>query len=677
MVEKLASTSTIQFKPLLFLTMIIILTLAVFPLLFWNTAISSTYITILMPLTSFLTLCLFVYTSWWSYSHDKTIFKGWTLLTLGMGLYFTADLLFFIFENITGTNSLVSIANTIYLSAYPAMIVGILSFLCKPYKIRIKALLDVFIVMMSSFFIVWFLFIWPVIDAGYSNSASIIISISYLLLDIILLTFYLTVLFDENRKISETPLILLSLGVFFQIFADMVYAYHVLEPTLIYEWLFTILFTSNAIFASVASVSVFKNVKIDLGHWISYYKKSRFRNEWFSYFPLILVLFTYSLLVISLPDEALIWGVGIIVVLVVVREIVSLNEIKKAQMVLKKNKEVIASREEQLSFITTNMLDLITESDESGAFKYVSPSANQLLNIPPENLLGESFYQYIHPQDLEEVTKSLKNSAKAGSIVRLRYRHKNSQNDYLFMETIGKPLFENSEFKGFIYSSRDVTEQEKADKFVKESLKEKETLLREIHHRVNNNLQIISSLLSLQSRNLVDERDRELFTESQNRLRAMAMIHEKLYQSENLSSINFSGYVKTLLDGLIYDASHNLSNINIDMDVGDIELNIETSVPCGLIINELVSNSLKHAFPEVFEGTITIRMREEDDNYVLFVSDDGVGYVQQFDMENNSKLGLNLVNSLIKQLNGTIEVLEGPGTAYKITFQEMEYQKRI
>ncbi|BDZ71484.1 hypothetical protein GCM10025861_20010 [Methanobacterium petrolearium] len=596
---------------------------------------------------------------------------------MGIGLYFGADLLYFIFENINNITAIYTIANTIYLLSYPLMIGGILSFLREPYKIRIKALLDVFIVMLASFFIVWFLLVWPVMKSSYPDYVSIIISITYLFLDLILLTAYLTVLLDENRKITEAPLILLSLGIFFQIFADMFYAYHAVEPTLIYEWLFTILFTSNAIFASVAAVSFLKNVDIDLRSWISYYKESRFRNEWISYLPLVLVLFTYSLLIITTPDKALIWGVGIIVVLVVVREIVSLNEIKKAQMVLKRNKELIASREEQLSFITTNMLDLITESDENGVFKYVSPSSNQLLNIPPENLLGESLYQYIHPQDLEKVTESLKSSAKLGSSVRLRYRHKNSQDGYMWMETIGKPVYENNEFKGFIYSNRDITEQKKAEKFVKDSLNEKETLLREIHHRVNNNLQIISSLLSLQSRNLVDEKDRELFTESQNRVRSMAMIHEKLYQSENLSSIKFSDYVKTLLDTLIYDASPNLSNINIDLDVGDIELNLETSVPCGLIINELVSNSLKHAFPKGSEGTITIKMRAENDKYVFFVSDDGVGCVQQGDMENNSKLGLNLVNSLIKQLDGTIEVLEGQGTAYKITFHELEYPKRI
>jgi PAS domain S-box-containing protein len=677
-VEKLASKSSIQFKPLLLVTIAIIILLALFPLLFWNTPISSTYITILTPITSFLTLCLFIYTSWWSYKNDRDIFKAWGLLTLGMGLYFISNMLYFIFENITGTISSPSIADTFYIFAYALVIIGILFFLKKPYKIRTKVLLDVFIVMISLFFIVWFLFVWPVVKPSDPNTIAIIRSISYLFLDIILLIVYLGVLFNKNLKITPTPLVLMTLGIFSQIFGDMIYAYHAFEPNLVYKWMFTILYTSDTIFASAAAIAFLKNVEIDLKSWISYYNTSKFKSQWISYLPLILVLSTYSLLLIRTPDKALIWGVGVIIVLVVIREIVSLNEIKKAQIVLKRNKEIIASSEEQLSFITTNMLDLIMESDKNSVFRYVSPSSNEFLGIPPEKLLGKSFYEFIHPQDMEEISTNLNNAVKTGSSVRLQYRYKNAADKYIWIESIGKPIFEQGEFKGFIYSSRDISQQKKAENIVKQSLTEKETLLREIHHRVNNNLQVISSLLSLQSRKVVDERDHELFQESQNRVRSMAMIHEKLYQSDNLNSINFSDYVKTLLDSLIYDVPHKLSNINIDLDVEKIELNIETSVPCGLIINELVSNSLKHAYPEGGKGTISIKMRSLDDKYELIVADDGTGSVQQADLEeDNSNLGLYLVNTLIKQLDGTIEVLEGNGTGYRIVFQELEYQKRV
>jgi PAS domain S-box-containing protein len=392
---------------------------------------------------------------------------------------------------------------------------------------------------------------------------------------------------------------------------------------------------------------------------------------------LILVLFTYSLLIVTTPDAALIWGVGIIVALVIFRQVISLNEIRKAQITLKHNKEVISERKAQLDFITSNMLDLISESDENGVFKYVSPSSKQLLGYLSEDLLGKSMFEFIHPHDSEKVIKSLRESQESAEGVRIQYRYRNAEDKYIWLETTGKTVFDEKGFRGFIYSSRDISDQKEAAVFVKKSLMEKDALLREIHHRVNNNLQIISSLLSLQSDNVVDERDHELFIESQNRVRSMAMIHEKLYQSDSFSSINFSDYLKTLLNSLIYDYSHDLGHIEMELDIDDVDLNIETSVPCGLIINELVSNSLKHAFPNGRKGKIMIKLHSYNDQYVLIVGDDGVGYSEESFSENGKKLGFNLVKSLIKQLDGSMEILEGDGTAYKIIFSELKYRKRF
>jgi two-component sensor histidine kinase len=260
-------------------------------------------------------------------------------------------------------------------------------------------------------------------------------------------------------------------------------------------------------------------------------------------------------------------------------------------------------------------------------------------------------------------------------MARPQYRYKNAEGKYIWLESIGQPIFENDRLKGFIYSSRDITEQREAAKFVKNSLREKKTLLKEIHHRVNNNLQIIISLLNLESRNVVDDRDLELFAESQNRVRSMAMIHEKLYNSENLSSINFSDYLKTLLTNLIYENSKNFTNVDLELDIDEkIEFNIETSVPCGLIINEVVSNSLKHAFPSGRSGKITVEMHQEREEYVLIVGDDGIGFREK---PENKTLGLILINSLVDQLDAELEFLEGEGTFYKIRFHELKYKERL
>ncbi len=657
------------FKSLLIVAIVALIALVILPFLLWDTNLLSPYITILTPIISIFTSGLLIYTVFWVYKNHKDAFKPWLILAISMVTYSIASFFYFVFKDIAGVISSISMADTFYIAAYPLLVLGILFFIKKPFKIKYKNLLDAVIVMVSAFFIVWFLFIWPTVGPSQPDTLSVIISISYLFLDLIVLLAILILLFS-NRKISELPLVLFSLGMFFQVFGDMIYAYNVVTPLLIYQWISTVLYVSNLIFIILAVIAYLNNIHIDFKNLTRIYRESRTLNGIVSYLPLVLVLFAYGLLIITKPDEALIWGVGIIVVLVIIRQILSLNEIKRA-------KKTISAREEQLTFITSNMLDLITESDENGVFKYVSPSSQQLLGFYPKYLRGKSFYDFIHPDDVQKVTECLKKSLASLKSARIQYRYKNAEGQYIWLESIGRAIYENDELKGFIYSSRDITEQKESAKFVKNSLREKETLLKEIHHRVNNNLQIIMSLLNLESRNVVDNRDLELFVESQNRVRSMAMIHEKLYQSDNLSSINFSDYLKTLLSTLIYENSKNMTKFDLEVDIDEkIDLNIETSVPCGLIINEIVSNSLKHAFPSGLSGKITVKMHQDGEEYVLIVGDDGVGFIDGSDLE-IATLGLTLINSLVDQLDGNIEFLEGKGTFYKIKFRELKYKERL
>ncbi len=664
------SSASNGFKLLLMIAIGALMVLLIVPFLLWGSNLFSVYMAILTPIVSIFTSGLLIYTTWWSYEMHKDAFKPWLILAISMVVYSVASFFYFVFTDVKGVISSLSMADSFYMAAYSSLVLGILFFIKKPFKIKYKNLLDAVIVMVSAFFIVWFLLIWPTVGPSQPDTLSVIISISYLFLDLIVLLTILILLFSKNRKISELPLVLFSLGMFFQVFGDMIYAYNAVIPLLIYQWMFTALYVSNLIFITLAIIAYLNNIDVDFKNLIRVYRESSAPNSLVPYLPLVLVLFAYGLLIITKPDEALIWGVGIIVVLVIIRQILSLNEIKKA-------KKIISARKEQLSFITSNMLDLIAESDENGVFKYVSPSSQHLLGYPPEYLGGKSFYDFIHPDDLQEVTEHLKKSLASLKSARIQYRYKNVEGKYIWLESIGQAIFENNKLKGFIYSSRDISEQKEAAKFVKNSLREKETLLKEIHHRVNNNLQIIISLLNLESRNVVAEEDHELFVESQNRVRSMSMIHEKLYQSDNLSSINFSDYLKTLLSTLIYENSKNMTKFDLEVDIDEeIDLNIETAVPCGLIINEIVSNSLKHAFPSGVSGKITVKMHKNDGEYVLIVGDDGIGFIDESELE-NATLGLTLINSLVDQLDGDIEFLKGEGTFYKIKFRELKYKERL
>ncbi len=214
---------------------------------------------------------------------------------------------------------------------------------------------------------------------------------------------------------------------------------------------------------------------------------------------------------------------------------------------------------------------------------------------------------------------------------------------------------------------RDVTDRKRSEQ-IKQSLKEKEILLQEIHHRVKNNIQIISSLLNLQSSYIKDERYKQMLKDSQDRIKSMALIHEKLYQSSNLADISFEEYIQDLVQSLY--RSYGTSSIALEVEGSDVSLDIDAAIPCGLIINELVSNSLKHAFP-YDKGRIKIFFRSIDDNIELVVSDNGVGIPDTIDFRTTESLGLHLVTILVEdQLKGTISLDRSNGTTFKITFKK-------
>ena len=202
------------------------------------------------------------------------------------------------------------------------------------------------------------------------------------------------------------------------------------------------------------------------------------------------------------------------------------------------------------------------------------------------------------------------------------------------------------------------------------SLQEKEVLLKEIHHRVKNNLQIISSLLNLQSGYIDDSQTLEMFRESQSRIQSMALIHEKLYQSEDLARVDFAEYVQNLVSFLMRSYGRGAGVVDTEIDVAPVFLNLDTSIPCGLIISELMTNALKYAFPQGRGGKVYVRLQpQEEGMYTLVVGDDGVGFPEDIDFMDTESLGLQLVTTLTDQLDGTIELDRSAGTEFRIVFR--------
>jgi len=214
-----------------------------------------------------------------------------------------------------------------------------------------------------------------------------------------------------------------------------------------------------------------------------------------------------------------------------------------------------------------------------------------------------------------------------------------------------------------------ITERQRAEELVRASLREKEVMLKEIHHRVKNNLQVVSSLLRLQARNLKNPDTLAAFEESCIRVQSMALVHEKLYQSSNLSELDFAAYARSLVDSLLTSFGTDPSRIQLRFDLDDVRLDINQAIPCALILNELVSNALKYAFPDGRGGEIRVRLRADAEGRVrLGVGDNGVGLPADLDVATTESLGLQLVNTLVRQLRGQLEISRAAGTRYTLVF---------
>lgn len=239
----------------------------------------------------------------------------------------------------------------------------------------------------------------------------------------------------------------------------------------------------------------------------------------------------------------------------------------------------------------------------------------------------------------------------------------------LFLTVTGRPLLHDGILVGGVVIFRDITSRKEAEVSLKNSLREKEVLLKEIHHRVKNNLQVISSLLYLQAQHTHDPASAEMFRNSQHRVRSMALVHERLYHSADLAQVDFTEYIQSLIGYLLHSYPIDTERIRLETNLEQVSLPIDTAIPCGLLINELVANCFKHAFRNRAGGVIRIGLvRDGADKVVLSVSDDGVGMPQGIAPGQSSTFGMQLIAALVQQLHGTIELQCHQGTTWKIAF---------
>ena len=283
--------------------------------------------------------------------------------------------------------------------------------------------------------------------------------------------------------------------------------------------------------------------------------------------------------------------------------------------------------------------------------------------------MGVGWTEGVHPEDFERCMTTYMDSFRERRTFEMVYRLRRHDGEYRWILDRGTPRYgRTKDFTGYIGSCIDITERYDREEQLAQSLREKEVLLAELHHRVKNNLQVISSLIDMQARRLERGASREALDKCHSRIETIALIHEQLYQTGDYSRVPFSEYARRLATNVFEAARVTGANVSLVMNIDDLSLAVDKAIPCGLILNELITNALKHAFPADRNGTVRIELRQVRTRVLLAVADDGVGIPDGADAGKVDSLGTQLVATLVEQLNGQIEIVRDAGTNCRITF---------
>lgn len=301
-------------------------------------------------------------------------------------------------------------------------------------------------------------------------------------------------------------------------------------------------------------------------------------------------------------------------------------------------------------------------------FKYVNKKLTEMHGYPAGEMCGDYFHHYISEAEKSKVIDRNQRRTKGESVPTIY------QSEILTKKGKTIPVEFNAGMVTYngkpanLVLVRDITERKKAEDILKKSLKEKDVLLREIHHRVKNNMQIMSSLLRLQAAGTKDKMAKKILQESRGRIYTMALVHEKLYQSKDLSNIDMGRYIQVFVPHLFHTFDASAQKISLHMQCESVELDITRAIPCGLIINELVSNAIKHAFPGDRKGKMCIDLCREKGKIIFGVKDNGVGLPEHVDVRQSETMGFQIVNDLVKQLRADMKIISENGIKFEIDF---------
>jgi PAS domain S-box-containing protein len=350
---------------------------------------------------------------------------------------------------------------------------------------------------------------------------------------------------------------------------------------------------------------------------------------------------------------------------------------------------VLQASEERFRLLVEGVQDYaIYLLDPEGRVTTWNTGAQRIKGYTAADILGESFSRFFPPNELARGTPAalLEQATRDGHYVGEGWRVRKDGSQFWASVVITALWDAHGQVRGFAKVTRDITERREAEQALAQanedlehrvaertaalqaSLQEKEVLLKEIHHRVKNNLQVITSLLSLQHAAIDDPHTRALFEESERRIGAMALVHETLYQTGDLGRFDLAQYIPTLSTQLLHAYGVDPQRVAVHLALAEVTLPLDMAVPCGLILHKLLSNGLQHAFPDGQTGTITVTLTHAADRVTLTVHDDGCGVPVALDVHHTESLGLLLVDALAVQLDGTVALERAGGTAFTVTF---------
>jgi PAS domain S-box-containing protein len=327
-------------------------------------------------------------------------------------------------------------------------------------------------------------------------------------------------------------------------------------------------------------------------------------------------------------------------------------------------------REKQYKFITDNSVDFITHLNQDRERIYASPAALTIYGYEPDEIMGKTMSDLTHPDDYAYSEKRFNEMIETRSSRQFICRALKKDGTFFWVESILNPLFDpiSGVFKGMVGVTRDIQERKTKEIEIMEGTKQKENLLKEIHHRVKNNFAILVSLINMQMAQVTNPELLQSLTNLQLRIRTMALVHEMLYRSNDFEKISFPGYLRTLAS--VIAGTYIRRDIDLMVEADEVVMDIEASIPLGLIINEILSNSYKHAFPGEREGKIWIQYTIDNQTGLntLIVKDNGIGMPGMAPPDQLKTMGLQVVQILCAQIEATLDVACDEGTTFTITF---------